>query len=184
MLIFPFCKASTCCWRKTLLGTGASHSPGYLPGLRLAARRLPAGVPAWAHPLPGPCGAGRDPSQGRSRVPGVLPRPHDGSHSTARNCTFPSSDHLPLPAPPPFENLHHLILPRWEAGGGERLLKWEAALPGGALASLGISSGDSGVPGTPHLPSPTRSPAARRLCLLESHFLVPRNAGKSVHLAK
>lgn len=166
------------------LGNRSFPQPRVPPWSEAGRPPSPCWGPRLGPPPPGALRSRQGPSQGRSRVPGVLPRPHDGSHSTARNCTFPSSDHLPLPAPPPFENLHHLILPRWEAGGGERLLKWEAAPPGGALASLGISSGDSGVPGTPHLPSPTRSPAARRLCLLESHFLVPQNAGKSVHLAK
>lgn len=41
MLIFPLCNAGTFCWKKLLLGMGASHRPQHLPSPRLAAHRPP-----------------------------------------------------------------------------------------------------------------------------------------------
>lgn len=160
-----------------LLGMGASHSPGCLPGPRPAARRLPAGVPAWARPLLGPCRAGGDPSQGGSSVLvlGVLatlgahggartPR-RRGSRSAAPDCT------VSFLRPPSFASrLRKPLLnsPRGGKQGEGKPLTWEAAPPGGALASPGISNASRAPP---RLPPPTRSPAASRPCLLESHFL-------------
>lgn len=101
---------------------GASHSPGCLPGPRLAARRLPAGVPAGPTRSWGPAELAGTPGRGgaessESSPPRVLaaePRPHDGGHSRLLIARF-------LPPPSclcgPFETLHPLILPKAGSGG-------------------------------------------------------------------
>lgn len=163
MLIFPFCKAGH--------AAGCSLSWEWelptAPAACLVRGRPPvaplAGVPAWARPLLGPCRAGGDPSQGGSSVLvlGVLatlgahggartPR-RRGSRSAAPDCTvsflrplsFASRLRKPL-----------LNSPRGGKQGEGKPLTWEAAPPGGGLASPGISNGDSGVPGTPTPPAP------------------------------
>lgn len=74
-----------------------------------------------------------------------------GSRSAAPDCT------VSFLRPPSFASrLRKPLLnsPRGGKQGEGKPLTWEAAPPGGGLASPGISNGDSGVPGTPTPPAP------------------------------
>lgn len=145
------------------LGNGSFPQPR-LPAWSEAGRPPP---PCWGPRLgPAPPGAlqswqGPQPGGGSVLVLGVLatlgahggartPR-RRGSRSAAPDCTVsflrPPSFASPLRKP-------LLNSPRGGKQGEGKPLTWEAAPPGGALASPGISNGDSGVPGTPMPPAP------------------------------
>lgn len=145
------------------LGNGSFPQPR-LPAWSEAGRPPP---PCWGPRLgPAPPRAlqswrGPQPGGGSVLVLGVLatlgahggartPR-RRGSRSAAPDCT------VSFLRPPSFASrLRKPLLnsPRGGKQGEGKPLTWEAAPPGGGLASPGISNGDSGVPGTPTPPAP------------------------------
>lgn len=162
MLIFPFCKAGH--------AAGCSLSWEWelptAPAACLVRGRPPAasllGSPPGPGPSWGPAELAGTPARGGGSVfvLGVLatlgahggartPR-RRGSRSAAPDCT------VSFLRPPSFASrLRKPLLnsPRGGKQGEGKPLTWEAAPPGGGLASPGISNGDSGVPGTPTPPA-------------------------------